>query len=208
MQTWKPLVLSLVAGLGLVSAGCAKPPEEDLARAKEALQAARDAEAAIYAPDPLRDVALALQAAQVEIVTQEERFAILRNYDDAIEHLKTAMERAEATRQEALETKEAARVEAEARLENARAAVARAGSALEDAPRAKGTKADILALTSDLEGIKGQVAQLEGQIAAEEYFDAHDKADSIVVAADAIGQEIQAAIDMQTKLMDQRRQRQ
>lgn len=205
MQRWRPLILTLVVVLGTLASGCANPPDEEMARAEQGLQAARDAEASTYAHASLRDVALSLRAAQLEVVTQSERFAIMRKYDEAIKLLKTTLEKAEATRTEAIDAKEAARMEAEARLGNARQAVSNADTVLVDAPRAKGTKADILALTADLDGIRGEVNALEAQIEAEEYFDAHDKAASIVVAAEAITAEIQAAIDMQARLMDQRR---
>ncbi|MFQ5720172.1 MAG: hypothetical protein ACE5IK_11555 [Acidobacteriota bacterium] len=206
-QRWRSIVLIMGVGLGLLAGGCAKPPEDDLARAEEALQAVRDAEGATYAKASLRDVAVALRAAQLEVETQKERFAILRNYDDAKQKLKITMEKAAAARTEAVEAKEAARVEAEDRLEKARAALAAAESSLEEAPRGKGTKADIAALESDVEGIKTQIAALEGQIAAEEYLDAQDKAGSIITAANEVTAEIQAAIDMQAKLMEERRTR-
>ena len=161
MQRWRTLIVTLVAVLGLLASGCAKPPIEETARAEQALQAARDAEAALYARASLRDVAVTLRAAQLEVVTQNERFAIMRKYDEAIKLLESTAEKGEATRTEAIEAKEAARTEAEARLEKARFAVADADTALVDAPRGKGTKADLLALVADLDGIRGEVTALE-----------------------------------------------
>ena len=208
MRRRPPLHMLLPAGLMLAVVGCAEPPMEELGRAEKAVQATREAEARTYARDSLRKAESTLQGAQTEIQTQNERYAILRDYDDAVEQLTTAIREAEAARQEAVEAKEAARLEAEMRLEEARSAVVEAETALAEAPRAKGTKADILALTFDLDGIKVQVIELEAQVAEEEYFDAHDKADSIVVAANEVTAEILAAIEMQAQLMEQRRKRQ
>ena len=198
-----PVLATLVAVLVLTT-GCAEPPEETMLQADQALQTARDAEAETYAAEELRDARLALEEAQLEVQTQNERFAIMRDYEDAIKGLENAAQQADATREKADAEKEANRLQAETLLQQARQAVTDADGSLEKAPRGKGTKADIAALSADLDAVRNEIPALEAQISGEEYFGAQDKASSVIAAAQAISQEIEAAVEMQAKILAKR----
>ena len=76
-----------------------------------------------------------------------------------------------------------------------------------EAPRGKGTKADISALTADLDGVRSQVPALEAQIDEEDYFAARDKAASMTESAQAIAEEIKAAVEIEARILAKRRNR-
>jgi hypothetical protein len=201
-----PALAALVVVL-VLTAACAEPPEERVLQAEQELQAARDAEAATYAAAELRDAGLALEEAQQEIQAQNERFAIMRDYEEAENKLAASMEKARLTRETAVERKEEARLAAVESLALAGQAVEEATTALGNAPRGKGTKADILALTADLDGVRSQFPALEAQIDQEDYFAARDKAASITESAQAIAGEIKAAVEMEARILAKRRNR-
>jgi hypothetical protein len=206
MRNRFPSVAALAAVLVLTVA-CAEPPDETNQKAEADLQAVRDAEAETYAPQELRDARLALEEAQQEIQVQNERFAIMRDYEEAEKMLAGAMEKARVARELAVEKKEEARQEAQRLLLVTLEAVDAAEASLGDAPRGKGTRADIAALTADLEGVRDEIPALEAQIAEEDYFGAHDKAESMTETAAAISAEIKAAVEIQAKILAERRNR-
>ena len=191
--------------VGILLVGCAEPPVKEAELSEQALQAARDADAATYASEALLAAEAALRQAQQEVQTQNERFALLRDYEDAIKGLDDGAQKADAAREKADVEKEANRLQAEALLQQAGQAIADAEGSLEKAPRGKGTKADIAALTADLDAIRNELPELETQITTEEYFGAQDKANSVIAAAQSISQEIEAAVEMQAKILAKRR---
>lgn len=200
-------LLAALAAVLVLTAACAEPPAETVLKAEQELQSARDADAATYAAEELRDAVLALEESQQEIQTQNARFAIMRDYEEAEKMLTGSMEKARLTRDEAVERKEEARVAAVASREQVMHAIEGATTALADAPRGKGTKADILALTGDLDGVRAEVPALEMQIDEEEYFAARDKAMSMSESADAIAEEIKIAVEIEAKILAKRRNR-
>ncbi|MCZ6651044.1 MAG: DUF4398 domain-containing protein [Acidobacteria bacterium] len=200
-------VLAALAAILVLTAACAEPPEETVLQAEQDLQGARDAEAATYAAEELRDARLALEEAQQEIQAQNERFAIMRDYEEAEKKLAGSMDKARLARETAVERKEEARQAAVESLEFARQAIEEANTALAEAPRGKGTKADISALTADLDGVRSQVPALEAQIDEEDYFAARDKAASMTESAQAIAEEIKAAVEIEARILAKRRNR-
>lgn len=206
MRNRFPALAALVVALGL-TAGCAEPPAETIQKAEEDVQAARDAEAETYAAEELFAARQAMQTVEQEIQIQSERFAIMRDYEEAEKLLAGAMEKSRIARETAIEKKEEARLEAERRLQVTLDALEVANAALAKAPRGKGTRADIAALTADLEGVREEIPALESQIADEDYFGAQDKATSMIETAEGIAAEIQAAVEMQAKILAERRNR-
>jgi hypothetical protein len=199
--------LTALAAVLVLTAACAEPPDETTQKAEADLQLVRDAEAETYAPQELRDARVALEDAQGEIQVQNERFAIMRDYEEAEKMLAGAMEKSRIARETAVEKKEEARLEAQRLLQVTVDALAAADASLGDAPRGKGTRADIAALTADLEGVRAELPALAEQIDEEDYFGAHDKAASMTKTAEAITAEIQAAVEMQAKILAERRNR-
>jgi hypothetical protein len=131
----------------------------------------------------------------------------MRDYEEAEKKLAVAMEKSALTREAAVTRKEEARLAAEAAKSTAQKALEAADVAVADAPRGKGTRADIAALTGDIEGVRNEFPALELLIEEEDYFSARDKAQSMAETAEAISAEIQAAVEMQAKILAKRRNR-
>lgn len=89
---------------GIIS-GCAEAPDQELAAAKAAVKAARDAEADKYTPNNFSNVQKALQAAEDEIVLQNSKFALSRNYKRANQLLANTTKLATDLKKEAPEKK-------------------------------------------------------------------------------------------------------
>ena len=87
----------------VLASGCAAPPVLELQEAREALAAARDFEADLYAPDQYDLALMNLELAQTEIEDQEQVSAVGRSYDRALAFLDAAIldaERAQALAEE------------------------------------------------------------------------------------------------------------
>ena len=61
--------------------GCEDPPLDQQTRAQEALKAAGEAQAQLYAADALREAQTALNEAEIEVQKQMQRWRILANYE-------------------------------------------------------------------------------------------------------------------------------
>jgi len=81
--------------------GCAEAPDQELTAAKAAVKAAQDAEADKYTPNNFVNVQKALQAAEDEIVLQNGKFALSRNYKKATQLLANATKLANELKDEA-----------------------------------------------------------------------------------------------------------
>ena len=92
---------ALCISLTVLFAGCAEAPNQELTAAKAAVQAAQDAEAEKYTPNNFTNVQKALQAAEDEIVLQNSKFALSRNYKKAIQLLANATKLANELKDEA-----------------------------------------------------------------------------------------------------------
>ncbi len=117
------------------------------------------------------------------------------------------MQKADLARDAATTRKEEARQAAQEARELALAALDQADLAIAEAPRGKGTRADIAALTGDIEGVRTEMPALDALLTEEDYFGARDKAESMAETANAIAAEIQAAVEMQAKILAKRRNR-
>ena len=102
--------ISLIIAVSCVAylfSGCAKAPDEELAKAKAAIKAAQDVEADKYMAKNFQNLQKALETAESEIANQQKRFILTRKYKRVTEML-------EKTAQLATEiTNEAPKVKAE-----------------------------------------------------------------------------------------------
>jgi hypothetical protein len=83
------------------------------------------------------------------VKAQDAKFVLTRSYTDATRLTTTASDAASKAVNEAEERKQAAQTEASTLLVDARATVQEAETALNGAPKGKGSKADLDALQSD-----------------------------------------------------------
>src|SRR6266850_666981 len=115
MKMQRFVMVGAVLALALAVVGCAKPPVEEQNAAKQALDNAR-ANAEKWAPNEWRSAQQAFDDANKEIETQNNRFALMRNYDKAKQMLGDAKAASERAKQAGTENKETAKKEAEAKL--------------------------------------------------------------------------------------------
>ncbi len=110
MHSLKRTVTVIVAGTCILSSlsGCSKKPDAELAAAKAAIQAAKDAGADIYMSKNYQNIQKAFENAELEIAKQESKFVMNRKYKQATELLKKTASLATEIAGEAPKVKEAA----------------------------------------------------------------------------------------------------
>jgi hypothetical protein len=110
MRSLKRTATVIIAGTCLLSSlsGCSKKPDAELAAAKAAVQAAKDAGAEIYMSKNYQNIQKALENAELEIAKQESKFVMSRKYKRATELLTKTASLANEIAGEAPKLKEAA----------------------------------------------------------------------------------------------------
>ena len=173
--------------------GCDKPPQEDVASADQAMNAARAAEAPDYAQEAWGAAESHRQQLQAELDSQQKAFAFSRSYDKARTLATETTELAEKAAAEAATGKEHAR-------QQAADAIARAGQLkeevdqlLEKAPRGKGTQADLATLKSDAGSTEASLGEAQAAYDGGSYLDAHKRAESVLLKLEGIKAEIERA---------------
>jgi hypothetical protein len=190
----KIMTFVLVVFFGLLAAGCSQPPTEAVNGAKTALEAARDAGAADYAPESLGAAEDALSALDAELATQAEKFALLRSYEKAGKLAAAAQAAGNKAAEDAAAGKEAARTEAMALIEGVRTSLQEVKVLLAEAPRGKGTRAEIDAITADVAAVEPGLKDFEARVAGGSYLEARAKAQAAQETLNKVKAEIQGAI--------------
>jgi putative hemolysin len=196
MKTLTRTMLIMIAAVALL-AGCAKPPETELAAAKASIDKAVAAGAETYCTQEIGKVKSDLSAAQKEIATQQEKF--WKNFDNAKAMLIKVDADAKAAEALVAPRKEEAKQAAIAAEGEAKAALEEAKALLAKAPKGKGTRADIEAFKADLKGIEDSLPEIATLIASEQYFPAKEKADALKAKAADISAQITAAMEKTKK---------
>jgi hypothetical protein len=179
--------------LGLVLAGCAQVPTADVDAAKHALDEARQAQAADYAPQSWTAAQDAQSKLDAELDAQGQRWSALRSYTVASQLAATAKHAAEQSRDEAMAGKEKAKTEASTMMAQARDEAAHAQAAVTTAPHGKGTEADLASLKSDATSIDTTLQEMQQAFDAGDYLGAKTKAQAAMDAAKRIEDEIAQA---------------
>jgi len=185
--------ISWAVALALVLAGCAQVPQADVDAAKHALDEARQAQAAEYAPQSWTAAQDAESKLQAELDAQEQRWSALRSYTVASQLAASTKQAAERSRDEAMAGKEQAKNEASTMMAQAREAASRAQAAVTTAPRGKGTEADLASLKSDATSIDDTLMEMQKAFDAGDYIGAKTKAQAAMDAAKRIEDEIAQA---------------
>lgn len=179
-RTSYPLLIVALLTLGLVA--CQEAPTGQLTLAEQALAAANKAEAATYASDALTTADDALAAAKAEIATQNDKFALFRNYEQATKLIADAQSKAEAAEQAAVAGKEKARSEAEAALAAAQTTVDEAKALLAEltgcTPHPKGFAADLAVMQGRVDGLDSGTQSIQNAIQSEQYGNAQAQAEA------------------------------
>ena len=183
----------LVLVPALVFSGCAKPPEQEISQADEAMQAAMASQAEIYAPTEDAMAKDAMSKAKAEVETQNAKFVLFRSYSEAKTLFAAAIDASNKSKETAIVNKEAVKNEAMTLIAEAKTAVEGAGKALRTAPRGKGSKADLDAMSADLQSLNAMLPELDSAMAGEMFMDAKNKAMSVKEKAMQIQADVEAA---------------
>lgn len=192
MRFVMPLVFLALA----LVVGCAKPPQEAVDTAKQALAQAQSAGAADYAPAALKSAQDAVDQLDAELAAQQKKFALFRSYKNAMTLAATAKSAGESAVAEANTGKEKARGEAEAAIAAAKQSAEEARSMLATAPAGKGSQMDIEAMKNDLTGVDTSIGEADQAMQAQQYLQAKSKAD----AANTAAQNIKSMIDQAAQM--------
>jgi uncharacterized protein (UPF0332 family) len=191
----KLLVISMVLGLGLVFAGCASAPTEEINATKAALAAVQTDDVRTYAPESLQAAENELNKALAEVQTQDNKFALSRDYKQASALLKSAKDLAEKAKSDAEANKAKTKADAEAVIASLPGMLDEAKKALAKAPKGKDTKADIEAMQNDLKLAEEAMNGANQAMSQEKYKDALAQANSAKDKISGVMTQVQQAIE-------------
>jgi len=195
MKKFSQFLILGIFVIGLFSS-CAKQPTQAIDTAKAAIEAASTAGANVYAADELKKLNDQMQAAMDEVNTQGKKF--FKKFGPAKEMLAKVQADADALKATIPAKIEAAKNAALQAQTEARAALDEAKALLEKAPMGKGTKADIMAMKADLDGLETSYAEIQTAIDGADYFGASAKAATIKEKATVVSDQVKAAIEKVT----------
>jgi hypothetical protein len=187
------MTVAFTGGALMMLAACAQAPQPAIDGANQALEKARAAGAEEYAPEAWQLAQDSLKSATTEVQAQNDKFALMRSYDQATQLLDKATKAADAAASEAASAREEAKKRAETAIQEAQAAVTAAQAALEKAPKGKGTEADLLAMKAELESMTASLSKAQEQFNAGKYLAVESSAHSVTEQANAIAADIAQA---------------
>ena len=198
MRARSLVVRLLVLTLPLVLvAGCAKPPQVELDKAKATLNTAGEAEAATYAPQEWQAAQDAMNAVNAEMEVQANKFALFRSYKKTKELITAAETAATQAEQAGRAGKEKARQEAQAALDAVRTALTDAQNMLAELDKCKrkpkGFKQDMELLQGNLDGLNASLPEVESAMTSEEFLTAKSLAEQLKQRIDTFAADIAAA---------------
>jgi len=189
----KAMRMGWIAGLGIALAACSHAPTTDIDAARHAMDEARQAQAAEYAPQSWTAAQDADAKLQAELDAQEQRWAPLRSYTVAKQLADAAKTTAERSKDDATAGKEQAKNEASTLMAQARDEASRAHTAVGTAPHGKGTEADLASLKTDATSIDDTLNDMQKRFDAGDFLGAKTKAQAAIDAAKKIEAEIDQA---------------
>jgi hypothetical protein len=187
-------LMSAALGVALLTFACASEPKEAVNAAKAALEAARSAGAADYAPEAFAAAETAMANLDAELKVQSEKFALTRSYAKATELAAAVSKAAETATTEAAAGKEKMKAEVTTLVEEVKTALTTTKEMLAKAPKGKGSAADIEAMKSDVAGIESSLPDIDAAISAGKFKDAKAKAEAAKQGLDKIVADVQAAM--------------
>ncbi|MBA3037856.1 MAG: DUF4398 domain-containing protein [Desulfobacterium sp.] len=185
--------LALIMVTIFLFAGCAKEPTEDINSAKAAVDTVKSEDAQKYVPEDVKNVNDTMQAAEDEIKVQKDK--LFKDYSKAKELLAKAKADAEALNTNLAAKKEEVKNNATAAQESAKYSIEEAKGLLEQAPKGKGSMADIEAFKADLKGLEDSLVEVQAAMDSSDYNAAIEKANAIKEKATAISDQVKAAME-------------
>ncbi len=174
--------------------GCAKAPTSEIEATQKTVETTRAAGSSDYLPAEDKALSDKLNAAMQEIKTQDEKMAPFRNYEQAQKMLAEVRQQAGQLQTASSQKKEEAKQQAAALQSAASQAVQKAKDLLAQAPKGKGSEADLAALHADVDALGESMPAVQQAIDKGDYRDAISKATPIKEKAESISAEVEQAI--------------
>ena len=193
MKKMSVLLLALTLTAGVTA--CSKPPAEEIAAVKTAVDAVVAEGAEKYAPEEYKALQDAMTAAMEEVKAQEGKM-FGGKYDKAKELLAQVQTSAATVKETAVAAREAMATEVVTVKEAAVAGLAELQALVAAAPVGKGSEADLEAIRADVAGLETSLQEIQPLIDAGDFAGAKEKADAIQAKVAEITAEIQAAQSM------------
>jgi hypothetical protein len=207
-MSWRSIAqIALAVPMVVWLAGCDKPPEEQMASSKTAVEGAVQAEAAKYAAPELARLQDSLKTALAEVERQNARFIFLRNYDSAKSTLTWVATNAPVVAQTSKANKEKLRAATQEAIRVAEAAVDSAAALLTNAPRGKESKADLEAMEGEITTMRAGIDEAKAGLTAEDFNKAKMKAQEVQNSAMQMQTEVAGIIQKYQELRAKRGRR-
>jgi hypothetical protein len=190
---------ALSVGIVLFGAACQKPPTQEIEAAKAALEEARQSDAREYAPEALDNVNQQYAALEAELQTQEEKMAFRRKYDQAKTMATSVQTQAEQAKTTGAQAKEAMKTQVETALQEASVKLEQVKMAVANAPKGKGSAADIKMMEQDVAEMEANMASAQQMYDAGQYKSAMTKMQSLMASMNETQMAIESASTMQAK---------
>ena len=196
MRRTNLFAVAAVLSVGLIAAGCAKPPQQELDGVKAAM-AAGEADASKWAPEAWANVQAAANAVDAEVQAQAGKFALLRSYNKTKELIAAETKAIDDAKTAAVAGKEKAKNDATAAVQAAKDSLKAASDALTAIDgckkKPKEFKKDFEAMKAKYDGLNAQAASLDSAMTSEDYAGAKTAADALKGQADAMTADVAAA---------------
>jgi hypothetical protein len=190
----KVTFLSALVLMIVLATGCAKLPQAELDAATAALDSAKVVEANRYLADEFNALQDSLNSANVEIEAQKSKLFISRNYKAITEKLVNITTSVEGLKVRAEERKIQVRTEVQDTLVVLNELILEDKALLAKAPKGKEGKAALEAIMNDITVLEASVAEITTLITNGDYLTAQDKTNASKAKAEAIKEELTAAI--------------
>jgi hypothetical protein len=190
----KVTFLSALVLMIVLATGCAKLPQVELDAATAALDSAKVVEANRYLADEFNALQDSLNSANVEIEAQKSKLFISRNYKAITAKLVNITTSVEGLKVRAEERKIQVRTEVQDTLVVLNELILEDKALLAKAPKGKEGKAALEAIMNDITVLEASVAEINTLITNGDYLTAQDKTNASKAKAEAIKEELTAAI--------------
>lgn len=194
----KQVVAALIALTALALVSCGKAPEKEMENAALAIDAAEAAEAESYAPEAYRLALDTLNAATVAKEQADSKSSLFRSYGKAKELYTRAQVLAQEAESSALAEKERMAQEVADLMTQAKLALDEAAAALANAPKGKGSKAEIELMRNDLAAASATYEEARVEFEGGKYVSAKTKLEAVMRKAAGVSAEIAKAAAKKT----------
>lgn len=177
-----------------LTTSCAKLPQAELDAAKAAVESAKAMETNRYLADEFVALEDSLNAANVAIEAQKSKMFLSRDYKSIKEKLVVIATDVEALKARTEERKAQVRTEVQDTLVVLTALIEEDKALLAKAPKGKEGKAALEAIQNDITVLEASVSEINTLITNGDYLTAQDKTTASKVKAEAIKEELTAAI--------------